>query len=298
MLHRLPGWLKGSLAFVLMILHTLAHVVVLTLAAFAKLVVPWRPWRKVCDRVLNTIATSWIGCNNFILRLFNKIEWEVSGLEGLDRRQWYLVLANHQSWTDILVLQRVFNRKVPFLKFFLKKELIWVPVMGFAWWALDFPFMKRYSKAKLAKKPHLAGRDVAITAKACQKFKHIPISVMNFVEGTRFSRDKHQAQESPYAHLLRPKAAGIAVVLSSMGHCLNHMLDVTIAYPKGAKGMWALLCGKVQEVRVRVEAMPITKEQLGDYFNDLEYRQRFQDWLNELWREKDRRLGQMLAKNN
>lgn len=295
MFNWLPGPVKGVMAFLLITLHTLILVPFLLIAAFFKLIVPWKPWRKVCDVVINNIATFWITLNNSVLHLFNRIEWDVEGLEGLARRDWYLVLSNHQSWTDILVLQRIFNRKVPFLKFFLKEQLRYVPVMGMAWWALDFPFMKRYSKAKLAKKPHLAGKDLKATIKACKKFKNIPISVMNFVEGTRFSPKKKVVQDSPYDYLLKPKAAGIAVTMAAMGEHINNLLDVTIAYPKGVGGMWGLLCGKINEIKVQVRAMPITAEQVGDYFNDLEFRQRFQEWLNELWAEKDRRLANMLS---
>ena len=56
--------------------------------------------------------------------------WDVEGVETLDRSEWYLVLANHQSWVDIAVLQRIFHRKIPFLKFFIKKELLWLPILG------------------------------------------------------------------------------------------------------------------------------------------------------------------------
>ena len=110
---------------------------------------------------------------------------------------------------------------VPFLKFFLKKELIWVPILGIAWWALDFPFMKRYSAAVLKKRPHLRGKDIEITRQACKKFKSLPVSIMNFVEGTRFTREKHDKQKSPFTHLLKPKAGGIGFVLSTMGEQLQ-----------------------------------------------------------------------------
>jgi 1-acyl-sn-glycerol-3-phosphate acyltransferase len=205
-----------------------------------------------------------------------------------------MVLSNHQSWVDILVLQRIFHRKIPFLKFFLKKELIWVPIIGLAWWALDFPFMKRYSQAFLEKHPHLKGKDLETTKKACEKFKTIPVSVMNFAEGTRFMAAKHKLQQSPYKNLLLPKAGGMAFVFQAMGEQLHRIVDVTIAYPGGAKSFWQFLCGKVDEVKVRVRTYPLSGELLGDYFNDSEYRERFQKWLNELWAEKDRQIERML----
>jgi 1-acyl-sn-glycerol-3-phosphate acyltransferase len=137
--------------------------------------------------------------------------WDVQGIAGLDPRGWYLVNCNHQSWADILVLQHLLTHRIPLLKFFLKQQLLWVPVMGLAWWALDFPFMRRHSEEVLKAHPELRGKDQEATRLACEKFSLIPTSVMNFCEGTRFTPTKHQRQQSPYRHLLRPKAGGIAL---------------------------------------------------------------------------------------
>jgi len=274
-------------------LNTIFWTTPLFILALFKFIIPVDGWRLFCNRVLNNIASNWISVNTFVHRVINRVKWEISGLEGLTRDQWYLVMANHQSWTDILVLQGAFNRRIPFLKFFLKKELIWVPVLGLAWWAMDFPFMKRYSRQTLQKRPELKGKDLEITRKACQKFQRIPVSIMNFVEGSRFTIEKHARQGSPYANLLRPKAGGVAFVLGAMGDQLHRMLNVTISYPKGVGNFWQFACGKVSEIKVRVESLPIGDELAGDYFQDKEYRKQFQEWLNGLWAEKDRRLAEM-----
>jgi len=192
------------------------------------------------------------------------------------------------------VLQTIFQGKIPFLKFFLKKELIWVPFLGIAWWALDFPFMKRYSREFLKKYPHLKGKDIEITRKACQKFKTKPVSVMNFVEGTRLTKAKHEKQNSQFHHLLKPKAGGIAFVLGSMGEYLNSLVDVTIFYPCGVKNFFEFLCGQVTHIDVRVEIASITEDLLGDYFNDPVYREHFQNWVNRVWEKKDKDLDQLL----
>ena len=248
-----------------------------------------------CSRILTSLATNWVGTNTLNQRLFSKTSLEVQGVQELSLDDKYLVLANHQSWVDILVLQRIFHRKIPFLKFFLKKELIWFPVLGQAWWALDFPFMKRYSKQFLKKKPHLRGKDLEITRKACEKFKASPISIMNFVEGTRFTTEKHKRQQSPYRSLLKSKAGGVGYVLTSMGDQLNAILDVTIVYPKNIKSFWAFLCGDIREIKVRVKHMPVTKDLLGDYTSDRSFRVRFHRWLNDLWKDKDQSIQEMLA---
>ena len=290
----LPGPINGVCSLVLLAMNTVLWTTPLLVVACFKWAVPQTGWRAFCDRILNGLAQGWIAVNNKGLDLTKDIRWHVSGVEGLKKNGWYIVLSNHQSWVDIVVLQRIFHRKIPFLKFFIKKELIYVPLLGLAWWALDFPFMKRTPKSVLKKKPHLKGRDIQETLKACEKFKTIPISVMNFAEGTRATPEKIRATKSPYRHLLRPKAAGTALVLGALGDRIDRILDVTVVYPEGPPNFWAFLCGKIRDIRVHVEGIPITEELLGDYFNDKRFRVRFQRWLNRLWEEKDRRIEEIL----
>jgi len=288
MLGFLPAPVLGVISFFLLMINTIAWCVPLVAVTILKLIVPLRPWRKLCGRVLDVIATSWIRVNNFNIALTRRMKWDVTGVDLLKNDDWYLVLANHQSWVDILVLQKVFSGKIPFLKFFLKKELIYVPLLGIAWWALDFPFMKRYSKAFLKKNPQLKGRDIEITKRACAKFRHIPVSIMNFVEGTRFNPQKSLKQKSPYNNLLLPKAGGIAYVLEAMGSMLHKVVDVTIHYPRGVTGLWGFLCGRVPVVKVSVEVLPVTDDIIGDYAGDHAFRESFQTWLREMWERKDR----------
>lgn len=184
MFAKLPGLIRIPLAMLLLALNILLHVVPLFAFTLVKVIVPVRAVRLACSRVLVVIAESWIGVNNILFGVFTRIRWWVEGLGGLRRDGNYLVLCNHQSWVDIPVLQKVFNRHIPFLRFFLKSQLIWVPLLGPAWWALDFPFMKRYSKETLLRHPELQGKDREATRRACEKFRHMPVSVMNFVEGT------------------------------------------------------------------------------------------------------------------
>ncbi len=296
MYYALPGAVRGSLSLILYILNTVFWCIPLFGLVLAKAAVPLESWRRRCSRILNAIAENWIWVNNQNQRLIaGNTRWEVQGIETLERSEWYLVLANHQSWVDIVVLQRIFHRKIPFLKFFIKKELLWFPVLGQAWWAMDFPFVKRYTKSYLQKKPHLKGKDIEITRKACQKFKKIPVSIMNFVEGTRFTNEKHRRQQSPYSHLLKPKAGGTALVLSSMGEQINRILDVTIVYPDGVTSFWAFICGKIRKIEVSVRSLPVSPELLGDYANDRHFRAELQRWLNNIWAEKNRYLEEMMT---
>jgi 1-acyl-sn-glycerol-3-phosphate acyltransferase len=261
-------------------------------------IIPFKPWQTGLSYLLDGCATAWISINNVNQNLTGSTHYRVSNLSDLSKQDWYLVISNHQSWVDILVLQRIFNRKIPFLKFFLKKELIWVPIIGVAWWALDFPFMQRYSKAFLAKHPELKGKDLEATRKACEKFKFKPVSIMNFVEGTRWTAQKSAAQHSPFEHLLMPKAGGVAYVLSAMGDKLHKLLNITIHYPQGTPSYWQFVCGKVKEINVQVSVLSIDelmkKEIFAmDYFDNPQQREKFQQWLTQLWKQKDQELQQL-----
>jgi 1-acyl-sn-glycerol-3-phosphate acyltransferase len=281
--------LRGTLASLVLVLNTLLGVAAMVPFALAKLMLPLDGVRHVTDRALNAIAAGWIGVNAAWMDAVGRTHWDVSGLDTLQRGGWYLVLSNHQSWVDILVLQKLFNRRIPMLKFFLKRELIWVPVIGLAWWALDFPFMRR--------RGGLSGAaDLERARKACEKFRSVPTSVINFIEGTRYTRAKHDAQASPYEHLLKPKVGGIATALTTLGEQFRHLLDVTIDYPDGPPSFWTLLSGQLRAVTVRVQAREIPVELLtGDYAGDAAFRTKIQAWINGLWTEKDLLLGRLRA---
>ena len=295
------GWIRILIASTLLGLNTLVHGLPLLLLALLKVALPWAGARRRLTAVLTGLAESWIGFNDWMIDRLSgmriRIEGELPQGTPADLSGHYLVLANHQSWVDIPVLQRVFNRRLPLLRFFLKSQLIWVPLLGLAWWALDFPFMKRYSKETLAKKPQLAGRDVEATRRACRKFLERPVAVMNFVEGTRRTPAKHSAQQSPHEHLLRPRAGGIAFVLDAMQDAIETIIDVTLVYPRGTGELGALMAGRIPEVVVHVRAFPVPDElRGGDYQHDEEFRSRFQVWLNTLWEEKDARIEAILQR--
>ncbi|HCP55883.1 acyltransferase [Alcanivorax sp.] len=289
--------IRGALALLGMLINTLLLCLPLYAFALLRLVLRFEKAQVVLSRILVVIAETWIGNNNAIIALTSQIKWRISGMDTLSKDQWYLVTCNHQSWADILVLQRISNRRIPFLKFFLKQELIKVPLLGLAWWALDFPFMKRYTKAELEKTPSLKGKDLETTRKACEKFAYFPTSVMNFFEGTRFDAQKHAKQGSPYKHLLKPKAGGAAFTLNAMSGHLRNLLDVTIIYPPGTpRSLMAFLGGAMDEVEIVVQQRVIPAwASEGNYEDDAEFRARFQQWIGELWEDKDALLDKKNA---
>jgi 1-acyl-sn-glycerol-3-phosphate acyltransferase len=280
--------LRGALVFAGIAINTLAWFVPLLILAIPKLLIPVPQVRAILTRGLMAIGEGWVSCNTALIQGAGSTDWRVSGAEELRRDEWYLVIANHQTWVDILVLQAVLNRRIPFLKFFIKQQLIWFPVMGFAWWAMDMPFMKRYSAAYLSRNPHMKGKDFETTRKACQKFRHTPTSVINFLEGTRFSIEKRDRHNAPYRHLLRPRAGGFAVAMTSMGDMFDSILDVTLVYPDGPAKFWDLCCGRHVAVLVDIRQRPVEAWlTAGDYENDREWRRNVQSWLSQIWQEKD-----------
>ncbi|MDP2369391.1 acyltransferase [Rhodoferax sp.] len=296
MLSFLPTPLIALIATLSMVLNALVWVPILLLVALIKLLIPVKAIRLRIDPVLLFIAEAWISCNSGWMALTQRTVWDVQGIDDLKYRSWYLVNCNHQSWVDILVLQHLFNRRIPLLKFFLKHELIWVPVMGLAWWALEFPFMRRHGEEYLRQHPEMRGKDQETTRKACEKFALIPTSVMNFLEGTRFTAAKHQRQKSTYRHLLKPKAGGIAMALNAMGDKFQAILDVTIVYPDGPPTFWHFLQGKVQHIVVRARALPVPGKLVqGDYAGDPAVREAFGQWVQQLWLDKDAQITALLS---
>ena len=291
--------MRVALAFFVVLLSTIVHVPIVVVAALIKAALPIKAVRRVCDRVLIGTAESWNGLNTHLIRWFTRTRFVIENEAKLRRDGHYLVLSNHQSWVDIPVLEAVLNRRVPMLRFFLKSQLFWVPLLGLAWWALDFPFMKRYSRETIAKRPELAGRDIAATRRACERFRGIPVALINFVEGTRFTKTKHDVQASPYTHLLKPKAGGVAFVLDAMGEAMHAILDVTIVYPNGIPTIADLFADRIPEIRIHIRELPIPYEMVGgDYQNDVPFRDLFQSWMNGLWTQKDARIAALLRERS
>jgi len=292
MLSFLPGWLLLPFSFTLFSCNLALWGILVTPLGLIKLLLPFPAIHRLTALAGKGCYRGWTSGNTLLINLFNRADWQITGAQALDKASWYLLISNHKSWLDIPVVSTVAHSRIPEPKFFLKDELKWLPFLGTGCWALDMPFMKRYSAAQLAKYPHLKGKDIETTRKACRKFRFKPAAIMNFVEGTRFTTAKHSQQQSPFAHLLKPKAGGAAFVLGAMGEQLHKILDITIHYPQGIHSFWDYISGRVRDITVQIKVLPITPELLGDY-NDTQYRERFQQWINQLWQQKDQQLAQL-----
>ena len=291
----MPAWLTGTLSCLCILLNTLIGIGPMLVLGVIKALIPHPGVRRQSSRAIMWIANNWAEVNKRIISLLTPTRWDIRCDIPLQREHSYLVISNHQSWVDIPALIQALNYKVPYYKFFLKKELIWVPFLGLAFWALDYPFMKRYSKAHLARHPEDKGKDLEITRRACAKFQNIPVTVVNYLEGTRFTPAKHQAQQSPYRYLLKPKSGGIAFAMAALGEQMHSLLDVTIVYPDPQPpGFWQLVSGQVDHIIVDIRGREVPLQLFhGDYADDPAFRQQFQHWVQELWQDKDARIAQL-----
>ena len=288
---------RGLVTFAVYVIFTVVLCAFFFVVAAVKFLVPAKAVQKRASRELDWIASGmWVACSVWIHRILGRVEYDIRGQADLHMDRWCLIVSNHQSWVDILVLIRVLAGRVPPYKFFIKKELLWLPLMGQCFWGLDFPVMKRYPRHVVEKHPHLKGQDLETTRKSCGKFRHTPVAVMNFVEGTRFTREKQKKQGSPYRRLLKPRAGGAAMILYAMGDQLQDLVDITIAYPDGVPGLWDFFCGRTRRVRVDVRLRPIAEDlKNGRYFVDKQGRDWFYQWLDQLWARKDQTLDSLLS---
>ncbi len=286
--------LRGAFTVVLIVINIVFWFIPIMIGSVFKLLLPIAPIQTLLSKFLIACAENWISVNKIFINVLTSLTIERTGDQELERREWYLVISNHQTWVDVIALQYAFNRRVPFFKFFIKQQLIWVPFLGLAWWALDMPFMRRYSKSFLAKNPHMKGKDLETTKKACEKFQDVPTSVINFVEGTRANPDKIQRRNSPYRYLLRPRSGGVAFAVGAMGTIMHKMLDVTVFYPDSSFTFWDLVCGRMTRVEIHTQVREIPDWVLaGNYADNIEFRQRFHNWMGAIWSEKDERLHEL-----
>ena len=281
----------GALSFFLIVINTLFWCSFLLSIAVLKLLVPIESWKRLCTKWIIAIGECWIFCNGLWIKLLHNPQWTVTGFDSLNQSDWYLAMANHQSWADIFILQGITNRKIPMLKFFMKDVLIWVPVIGLAWWALDMPFLKRYTEEQIKKDPSLRGKDVIEMKKSFGRFARYPVSIFSFSEGTRFTEAKRVSQDSPYDQLLRPKSGGIGLTLSTMPY-IKKALDFTIKYNSNYRTFWDFLCGRMSSVEIQVKIIDVPENLVQkNYMEDEKFREELKEWLYSVWEEKNKFLN-------
>jgi 1-acyl-sn-glycerol-3-phosphate acyltransferase len=280
--------IRGAITLLLMTVNAVFWGSLIAIVGIAKFAIQFTaPRSRARTRVILILASmgsQWVGGNDRIFDAMLPTQWQIEGIgDDVKPDGHYLIVANHVSWVDIFALQRAFRGRTAFIRFFLKRQLFWVPIVGQACWALEFPFMRRYTAEYLAKHPEKRGTDLATTRKACQRYRNFPVAILNFLEGTRFSIAKHAEQQSPYRHLLRPRIGGISFVLDALGDQLDAMYDVTLAYPPDNDvTLGRFLTGRVPKIIVHARRLSIP-ESID------------KTWLDTMWKEKDELLDTLLT---
>lgn len=284
------AFVKGILSGTFVSAVTILVCIPLFIAAPIRMLLRGRA-KSAFSRHMDVIIDVWVGSNRWMLRTLKittvNVTWE--GAESLALDRWYMVVSNHQSWSDILILQTTLFGHIPPLKFFTKQQLLWVPFLGQAMWVLGFPYVKRVTKSQVARNRNLRNTDKRSTLDACEGFKNHPTSVLNFLEGTRYTVDKHGKQNARFQHLLNPRIGGLGFVLDGLNDRLHKMLDITIIYPNGTPDFWQFLRGDCRQVEMLIQCREIPEPTLH-FENDREQRKSLGPWIDQLWQEKDKRL--------
>lgn len=255
---------------------------------------------KTADEMVIKLANHWICTNNLLIdKVLPQKDWRINLPDNLNPNGKYLLICNHQSWVDTSIIQYISENHLPITRFFTKHELIYIPIVGQTFYFLDFPMMKRHSKEAIAKDPKLAHRDLNEAHRACQLLKDKPFVLLNYLEGTRFTYKKHQQQQSPYQHLLKPKAGGLALAISSLGEQIDGILDMTIVYPDGTPTYGDLWQGKLKRLGVDIcfiepKASLFNALKNGEYEHNQQVKQEFYQWLDMLWQNKDKKIKTIL----
>ncbi len=256
---------------------------------------------QIADDTVINVTNLWINSNNSLIdNMLPRKDWRISLPDDVHTNGKYLLMSNHQSWVDTSIVQYISENRLPLTRFFTKFELIFIPVIGQAFYFLDFPMMRRHSKEAVAKNPALQGKDIEEAKRACALLKDKPFTLLNYLEGTRFTKEKHDKQKSPYQHLLKPRAGGLSLAINALGENIDGILDMTIVYPDGVPTYSDLWKGNIKRlgVDVRYLHMPdnlFSSIQDGSYENNEDIKSQVFDWIDQVWQQKDQRISEMLA---
>ena len=287
---------KISFFLIFLSLNTIFHGSLVSLCGIIKFLIPISKFHIVISKIAYWISGGYVLINNFLIKVFYDPEWDIQGLDNLSMNGTYLVMSNHLSLLDIPTLQRVFFQQIPFLRFFIKQQLIFVPFLGQALWALNFPSMKRYSKETLNKHPELRGKDLETTKSSCENLRGQPVTMLIYAEGTRFTPEKHRRTNSTYKNLLKPRAGGINTVLRSLGDELTSILNVTLVYPgHNSPSLFDFLLGRIPKVFIRIEALKLGENEVPslETIKSTKGSLAVKNFLNHTWKAKDKIISKI-----
>ncbi len=281
--------LKGVIHFIFIIIELTIGFSTITIANLPRPFVSQK-LKISLARMSNHISDWTILGFKVIMNFFHNNKMEVIYEDTFDRNDWCLGLANHQSWADILLILSASNYTMPNIRFFMKKELSWIPFIYLANKNLNMPFVNRHSKKQITKNPNLRLQDYENTIKSCKRLKRAPSTIFSYAEGTRFTSEKHKDQNSSYKNLLEPKIGGLATALSALPES-KYLIDFTLVYKTDRRSAWAFLRGDMADVKILVKKFKIPESLKNkSYLDDNEYRIEFKNWIEDIWSQKDKSI--------
>ena len=285
--------LVGFITLILIIIELTIGFGTLAIVNVPRAVFPFKSLKIKLAKVSNSIGEYTVYGLKIIMKIMHRDSMQVFDNNEFDKNNWYMAISNHQSWADIFILLVAAHKRIPLLKFFMKKELAWIPFIFLANKTLNMPFVNRHSKKELEKNPNLRNKDYENTLKACKRFLRSPSTIFSYAEGTRNDAIKHKAQNSPYKNLLKPRIGGIATALSAMPN-INVLVDYSVVYKSEKRGAWSFLKGDMKDVKVLVRKYDIPENLKNkNYSTDAEYRENFKNWIEAIWIEKDQEIERL-----
>ena len=285
--------LVGLITFFLILVELIIGFGTLAIINIPRAVIPLKSFKLFLAKISNKIGDLTVYGLKLIMLLMHGNNIQVINNEKYDMNKWYMAMSNHQSWADIFVLLTVANKKIPLLKFFMKKELWWIPFVFLANKTLNMPFVNRHSKKAIEKNPSLRTKDYENTLKSCKRFLRAPSTIFSYAEGTRFTSEKHKAQNSKYKNLLQPKIGGMATALSAMPE-IDTLINFSVVYKSKKRSAWSFLNGEMKDVKVFIKSYKIPENLKNrNYGSDHLYREEFKEWIEEIWDEKDRKIDEL-----
>ena len=285
--------LVGLITFLLILVELIIGFGTLAIINIPRAVIPLKSFKLFLAKISNKIGDLTVYGLKLIMLLMHGNNIQVINNEKYDMNKWYMAMSNHQSWADIFVLLTVANKKIPLLKFFMKKELWWIPFVFLANKTLNMPFVNRHSKKAIEKNPSLRTKDYENTLKSCKRFLRAPSTIFSYAEGTRFTSEKHKAQSSKYKNLLQPKIGGMATALSAMPE-IDTLINFSVVYKSKKRSAWSFLNGEMKDVKVFIKSYKIPENLKNrNYGSDHLYRDEFKEWIEEIWDEKDRKIDEL-----
>ncbi|MDB9813890.1 acetyltransferase [Gammaproteobacteria bacterium] len=277
----------------LCILFILSFGVIVLSIINAPRLVPNKKLKKLLGHISNRIGSKIVELITASLQILHGLKWEFNIAEHLNTQTWYIAMSNHQSWADIFILLAAGHKKMPLLKFFMKKELQWIPIIYLVHKTIDMPFLNRHSQKQIQANPELKKLDYENAEIAAKRFSRNPSTAFSFAEGTRFTDEKHLAQASPYKNFLIPKIGALAIALKGMPQ-VNELIDFTVIYSSKKRSAWDFLCGEMSQAKVYAKAYEIPSTLKGKNFDqEEEYRQEFKNFINKIWKEKQERYTEL-----